>query len=95
MPDHNYFANLIWQIADLLRGPYTLPQYERVMLYQGVSRWSPSPARLPQDRRAWPITEPDPFVAHVLILDGTTLILIGARTRQQEGIYAVPNRTED
>ncbi len=20
--DHNYFANLIWQIADLLRGPY-------------------------------------------------------------------------
>jgi hypothetical protein len=21
MPDHNYFANLIWQIADLLRGP--------------------------------------------------------------------------
>jgi hypothetical protein len=20
MPDHNYFANLIWQIADLLRG---------------------------------------------------------------------------
>jgi len=28
MPDHNYFSNLIWQIADLLRGP----QYERVML---------------------------------------------------------------
>lgn len=22
MPDHNYFSNLIWQIADLLRGPY-------------------------------------------------------------------------
>ena len=22
MPDHNYFANLIWQIADLLRGPF-------------------------------------------------------------------------
>ena len=32
MPDHNYFANLIWQIADLLRGPYRPPQYERVML---------------------------------------------------------------
>ena len=29
MPDHNYFANLIWQIADLLRGPYRPPQYER------------------------------------------------------------------
>src|SRR3954471_17367621 len=32
MPDHNYFANLIWAIADLLRGPYRPPQYERVML---------------------------------------------------------------
>jgi hypothetical protein len=25
MPDHAYFANLIWQIADLLRGPYRPP----------------------------------------------------------------------
>ncbi|MGH8489744.1 MAG: N-6 DNA methylase, partial [Gammaproteobacteria bacterium] len=25
MPNHNYFANLIWQIADLLRGPYRPP----------------------------------------------------------------------
>jgi hypothetical protein len=32
MADHNYFSNLIWQIADLLRGPYRPPQYERVML---------------------------------------------------------------
>src|SRR2546423_38836 len=32
MHDHNYFFNLIWQIADLLRGPYRPPQYERVML---------------------------------------------------------------
>ena len=32
MPDLGYFANLIWQIADLLRGPYRPPQYERVML---------------------------------------------------------------
>lgn len=31
MADHNYFSNLIWQIADLLRGPYRPPQYERVM----------------------------------------------------------------
>jgi type I restriction enzyme M protein len=38
MPDHNYFANLIWQIADLLRGPYRLPQYERVMLPMTVLR---------------------------------------------------------
>lgn len=37
-PDHNSFANLIWQIADLLRGPYRPPQYERVMLPMTVLR---------------------------------------------------------
>ncbi len=38
MPDHGYFANLIWQIADLLRGPHRPPQYERVMLPMTVLR---------------------------------------------------------
>ena len=38
MPYHNYFSNLIWQIADLLRGPYRPPQYERVMLPMTVLR---------------------------------------------------------
>jgi type I restriction enzyme M protein len=38
MPDHNYFSNLIWQIAELLRGPYRPPQYERVMLPMTVLR---------------------------------------------------------
>jgi type I restriction enzyme M protein len=38
MPDHSYFGNLIWQIADLLRGPYRPPQYERVMLPMTVLR---------------------------------------------------------
>ncbi|MBL0937882.1 MAG: SAM-dependent DNA methyltransferase [Gemmatimonadaceae bacterium] len=38
MSDHNTFANLIWQIADLLRGPYRPPQYERVMLPMTVLR---------------------------------------------------------
>lgn len=38
MADHNSFANLIWQIADLLRGPYRPPQYERVMLPMTVLR---------------------------------------------------------
>ena len=38
MADHNYFSNLIWQIADLLRGPYRPPQYERVMLPMTVLR---------------------------------------------------------
>ncbi len=38
MPNHSYFANLIWQIADLLRGPYRPPQYERVMLPMTVLR---------------------------------------------------------
>src|ERR1700684_1468265 len=32
MTNHQDHANLIWQIADLLRGPYRPPQYERVML---------------------------------------------------------------
>jgi len=31
-------ANFIWQIADLLRGPYRPPQYERVMLPMTVLR---------------------------------------------------------
>jgi type I restriction enzyme M protein len=38
MIDHNSFSNLIWQIADLLRGPYRPPQYERVMLPMTVLR---------------------------------------------------------
>ena len=38
MSDHTYFVNLIWQIADLLRGPYRPPQYERVMLPMTVLR---------------------------------------------------------
>ena len=38
MLDHGYFSNLIWQIADLLRGPYRPPQYERVMLPMTVLR---------------------------------------------------------
>ncbi len=38
MAIHQDFANLIWQIADLLRGPYRPPQYERVMLPMTVLR---------------------------------------------------------
>jgi type I restriction enzyme M protein len=38
MADRMDFANLIWQIADLLRGPYRPPQYERVMLPMTVLR---------------------------------------------------------
>src|SRR6185369_13918735 len=38
MADHGDHANLIWQIADLLRGPYRPPQYERVMLPMTVLR---------------------------------------------------------
>jgi type I restriction enzyme M protein len=38
MADHAQFSNLIWQIADLLRGPYRPPQYERVMLPMTVLR---------------------------------------------------------
>jgi type I restriction enzyme M protein len=38
MPDHQELSNFIWQIADLLRGPYRPPQYERVMLPMTVLR---------------------------------------------------------
>lgn len=38
MSDHHYYTNFIWQIADLLRGPYRPPQYERVMLPLTVLR---------------------------------------------------------
>lgn len=38
-------ANFIWSVADLLRGPYRPPQYERVMLPLTVGRrqlsWPP------------------------------------------------------
>lgn len=36
--EHRDFANLIWSIAELLRGPYRPPQYERVMLPMTVLR---------------------------------------------------------
>ncbi|WP_226163734.1 type I restriction-modification system subunit M [Hymenobacter terricola] len=32
MPSHQELSNQIWQVADLLRGPYRPPQYERVIL---------------------------------------------------------------
>src|SRR5512140_566925 len=38
MNNHNDHISLIWQIADLLRGPYRPPQYERVMLPMTVLR---------------------------------------------------------
>ncbi len=38
MATHQELANFIWQIADLLRGPYRPPQYERVMLPMTVLR---------------------------------------------------------
>jgi type I restriction enzyme M protein len=38
MTNHQEHANLIWQIADLLRGPYRPPQYERVMLPMTILR---------------------------------------------------------
>ena len=58
MPDHNYFANLIWQIADLLRGPYRPPQYERVMLPMTVLRrfdcvLAPTKAKVLAEHERW------------------------------------------
>ena len=58
MPDHSYFSNLIWQIADLLRGPYRPPQYERVMLPMTVLRrfdcvLAPTKARVVAEYERW------------------------------------------
>jgi len=58
MPDHNYFANLIWQIADLLRGPYRPPQYERVMLPMTILRrfdcvLAPTKGKVLKDHDRW------------------------------------------
>ena len=38
MPSHHELAEFIWKIADILRGPYRPPQYERVMLPMTVLR---------------------------------------------------------
>jgi type I restriction enzyme M protein len=38
MADQQQLSNFIWQVADLLRGPYRPPQYERVMLPLTVLR---------------------------------------------------------
>ncbi len=38
MSEHQHLSNFIWQVADLLRGPYRPPQYERVMLPLTVLR---------------------------------------------------------
>jgi type I restriction enzyme M protein len=38
MADHHQLSNFVWQVADLLRGPYRPPQYERVMLPLTVLR---------------------------------------------------------
>jgi type I restriction enzyme M protein len=58
MADRNYFANLIWQIADLLRGPYRPPQYERVMLPMTVLRrfdcvMAPTKAKVLAEHHRW------------------------------------------
>ena len=39
--DASMSANFIWSVADLLRGPYRPPQYERVMLPLTVLRRLP------------------------------------------------------
>jgi type I restriction enzyme M protein len=38
MSDHTNFEGIIWQIADLLRGPYRPPEYHRVILALTVLR---------------------------------------------------------
>ena len=58
MADHHQLSNFIWQIADLLRGPYRPPQYERVMLPMTVLRrfdcvLSPTKQKVLADYERW------------------------------------------
>ncbi len=58
MGERGDFANLIWQIADLLRGPYRPPQYERVMLPMTVLRrfdcvLAPTKAKVLAENERW------------------------------------------
>src|SRR5689334_17067682 len=58
MANHSDHANLIWQIADLLRGPYRPPQYERVMLPMTVLRrfdsvLAPTKAKVLAEHERW------------------------------------------
>ena len=39
MSKSHELSNFIWSIADLLRGPYRPPQYERVMLLTVLRRF--------------------------------------------------------
>ncbi len=58
MADHHQLSNFIWQIADLLRGLYRPPQYERVMLPLTVLRrfdcvLAPTKSRVLAERAKW------------------------------------------
>jgi type I restriction enzyme M protein len=55
---HHELANFIWNIADLLRGPYRPPQYERVMLPMTVLRrfdcvLAPTKTKVLAERERW------------------------------------------
>src|SRR3989337_1000271 len=63
MPDHNYFASLIWAIADLLRGPYRPPQYERVMLPMTVLQRFHNPSPLDFEKLKG---DPDHIAQHLV-----------------------------
>jgi type I restriction enzyme M protein len=70
MADHHQLSNFIWQVADLLRGPYRPPQYERVMLPLTVLRrfdcvLAPTKAEVLKAFKKWerkPSAELDPIL---------------------------------
>jgi hypothetical protein len=91
VPDHNYFSSLIWQIADLLRGPYRPPQYERTehldAIVAALNGKIPSPfvmhGRMSKAQRSALITKLDalsPDAPRVLLATGK---LVGGLARKQ------------
>ena len=87
MLNHHEHANLIWQIADLLRGPYRPPQYERVMLPMTVLRrfdcmLAPAKAKVLAEhakRKGGKIEGDalDPYCEHLLIRHTATQHVVG------------------
>ncbi len=70
MTDHHQLSNFIWQVADLLRGPYRPPQYERVMLPLTVLRrfdcvLAPTKTQVLQSYKKWE-GKPDTMLDPVL-----------------------------
>jgi hypothetical protein len=86
MPSHHDLANLIWQMADLLRGPYRSPRYERVMQPIGAMGVAPQDGIVSP---AYNVDTPGPALAPAYI-DALARMPIFARevARYSKGVWS-------